>query len=352
MANESFENVCAPTEQAKPADGASLNLNSLTTGGCTSPVLDRQSCQDTAPPPAPASIEINDIYQQCCKCPDQRTRPDAPPPPQSERRDAHDNYGDYGDPKNSKRKPGERYDVTISNGGRRDVVTAVMPAPNDTLATMLQKMHTNPSLSERQLKDEVQALLKYNKAYGNDLGDGTKLGDKPVYLTSVKFRDAQGHITKIAGPTGRVTEFEYQDNNVVGVKIADPNGQLVEDLKKDATGWKSADGSRSVKNVAVDGNGNVTVEQNNGDKIARLTRGDDVLTKHIDGRPMTATTSRNGVETVSYRFAYQPNGEAIALAKFDRAAQEIELDEQQANLWLQRIKAAGINQRFAKRQGA
>jgi hypothetical protein len=198
-------------------------------------------------------------------------------------------------------------DLTLRNErrGTSDTVAAVNPRPGETMAELFKRLH--PNLSDEQLAKEVQKVLKYNRDYGNDLGDGGALDpNRPVYLTSVKYLDEHGRINRIEGPTGRVTEVAYDANNAMsGYKITNPDGKVFEQAARQADGsWLASREGQTAKlaSAEIDLFGNITAVDAHGNKVGHLTRGDDVVTRIIDGQLTKSTTYRNEQKGVVYEY--------------------------------------------------
>lgn len=203
-------------------------------------------------------------------------------------------------------------DVVVHNvnHSRSDTVAAINPRPGESLAQLFQRLH--PDLSDKQLASELQKVLKYNRDYGNDLGDGKSLNpDKAVFLTSVKYLDDQGRITRIEGPTGRVTQVSYDANGISGYAITGPDGRVVEQARKDAGGkWEGTkDGQPiDVADAEIDIYGDITVADSAGNRVGHLTRGDDVLTRFAGGKPVESETWRDGKPLTVFEYEETNNG--------------------------------------------
>lgn len=197
-------------------------------------------------------------------------------------------------------------DIVIASEKRgiKDTVAGINPRPGETLAELIKRLH--PDLSDAQLAKEVQKVLKYNRDYGNDLGDGSRLDSgKAVFLTSVKYLDDRGRITRIEGPTGRITEISYDANGIFGYKITEADGRVAELAYKDAGGnWVSAKNgwTEPLKDVEIDIYGNITATDLQGNTTGHLTRGDDVHTRCGDGQLLEFVTVRNGQVLVVFEY--------------------------------------------------
>lgn len=198
-------------------------------------------------------------------------------------------------------------DITLKNEkrGTSDTVAAINPRPGETLPELFKRLH--PNLSDEQLAKEVQKVLKYNRDYGNDLGDGKALdSNRPVYLTSVKYLDENGRINRIEGPTGRVTEVSYDANNVMsGYKITGADGKTFEQAQRQSDGsWLATREGQTAKLASADIDlfGNITATDAQGNKVGHLTRGDDVVTRMVDGKLTQSATYRNEQKGVVYEY--------------------------------------------------
>lgn len=238
---------------------------------------------------------------------------------------------------------GERiYDIRVKRRGRSDVVAGVIPAEGDDLRAVLQRLH--PELDGEQLERELRHLVEYNCAHGNVIDVNTRLTcNHTVYLTSVRYRDAAGRIMRIEGATGRTTHFSYKDGGFAGFSILEIDGSLVDDLHLMPDGsWKSRGGARQANSVAIDKNGNISIEETDGNRTAHLTRGEEVLTRYSrDGKPLESLTLRHGKETVRYDYEY-PDGIFTPKARFPGNLNAVELTEDETCAWIQRLRAAGV----------
>lgn len=209
------------------------------------------------------------------------------------------------------------HNVSIhGKNGRSDTVAGIKPEQGESLSHLVKRLH--PNLSDEQLAKEVQKVLKYNRDYGNDLGDGKALNSsKDVCLTSVKYVDDRGRISRIEGPTGIVTNVTYdsQNSNVIsGYQITGPDGRIVEQARRDSRGnWTGERNGQpmTIKDVDIDVYGDITVTDAAGNKVGHLTRGDDVYTRYKGGKPAESVTQRNGEEMVRYEYAPSDNGYKI-----------------------------------------
>lgn len=200
-----------------------------------------------------------------------------------------------------------------SKSGASDTLAGINPRPGETLPHLIKRLH--PDLSEKQLASEVQKVLKYNRDYGNDIGDGSALdADKAVFLTSVKYVDEKGRITKIEGPTGRVTEVVYDAKGISAFKITEADGRVSEVAGRDADGkWTATRDGKTValKDVEIDIYGDITTTDNNGNTSGHLTRGDDIHTQVQDGKPIQSVTIRDGKQSVVFEYEVVPGGTQI-----------------------------------------
>jgi len=199
------------------------------------------------------------------------------------------------------------HNLTVHNDGKglSDTVAGINPGQGESLSHLLKRLH--PDLSDEQLAKEVQKVLKYNRDYGNELGDGHKLdSSKSVFLTSVKYVDEKGRITRVESPTGIVTAVSYDGAGMSGYKITGPDGKtVIEEAHKDSGGkWTAVRDGQAVKIAAVEMDiyGDITVTGADGNKVAHLTRGDDVYTRFNNGKPVESTTLRNGEQQVSFEY--------------------------------------------------
>ncbi len=220
--------------------------------------------------------------------------------------------------------------VIHGKNGHKDTISGINPQKGETLPQLIKRLH--PNLSEQQLAKEVQHMLKYNKDYGQDLGDGNHLDpSKPVYLSSVKYLDDAGRVTRIEGPTGRVTEIAYDGTGVSAYKITQPNGTISEQASKAGGSWSvvGADGQRqSLAAVLVDPYGDIIATAANGKKIAHLTRGDDILTDYENGKPQSAVTLRHGNVVSQYQYEYTNEKVSCYITYSDSPNQKILLEQQ------------------------
>jgi len=186
--------------------------------------------------------------------------------------------------------------------GRSDTVSAIKALAGETISDLIKRLH--PQLPAERLASEVKHLLQYNKDYGNNLGDGSHLEGKNIYLNSVKLYDAQGRVTRIEGPTGRDTDITYDGNSVSGYRITNANGSLLEEAHKLPSGWQLTRGNetQTLRQVDVDHWGDITVTDDNGNQVGHLTRGDDVLTKYNGDTPIESETLLDGQVTTKYEY--------------------------------------------------
>ncbi|GEM_PF-2577227 len=236
------------------------------------------------------------------------------------------------------------HDVVFhSSGGNVDRVAGIRPRGGETLAQLIKRLH--PGLSGEQLAHEVKQVLKYNHDYGNDLGDGSHLDPgKDVFLTSVKYRDAQGKITRIEGPTGRLTELTYgADGHLEGYRITAADGTIIEQCGQDGSGrylvWKNGQ-TGQVGNVVVDAAGNVIVTDAAGNRVAHLTGGTDISTSYWNQLPVRSLAARGGSPVAVYEYSYE--GETVSIfAQFaDEPGKRVLLSQKTAPDALARLAEA------------
>ncbi len=206
------------------------------------------------------------------------------------------------------------FDVVIhGNSGRESIVSGTRPEPGENLAQMLKRLH--PRLSSSEIAYEVRQTLKYNKDYGNDLGDGSHLDShQTVYLTSVESKDADGRVTEIDSPNGRTIEISYDVSGVAAYTIheaSDRPGTVSQTVSKNHNGqWlqTNADGSQSVlADVVVDSAGDLIVTTTGDERVAHLTCGDDVYTEMQDKKPVSGHATRDGQQISTYNYDYSRN---------------------------------------------
>jgi hypothetical protein len=217
--------------------------------------------------------------------------------------------------------------------GHTDTVSGITPMSGESVEQLIKRLH--PSLSAEQLAHEVKQVLKYNHDYGNDLGNGSSLDPShPVFLTSVKFHDAQGRINRIEGPTGRLTEINYgSDGSVAGYRITSASGQIEEQVSKNDKGqWALTRGSetRVLKNVDIDPNGDLIATDAQGNQIAHLSSGTDVNTSYDSGRPTKSVAMRKGEETSEYLFEYEGNSTKVFVIDKSNPSQKVLLNQQES----------------------
>jgi len=213
--------------------------------------------------------------------------------------------------------------------GRSDTVAAIKALAGETISDLIKRLH--PQLPAQRLASEIKHLLQYNKAYGNDLGDGSHLDGKNIYLNSMKLYDNQGHVTRIESPTGRATDITYDANGISGYKITSADGTILEQGQKPAgqSGWQVTRGDQTqpLRSVDVDQWGDITVTDADGNKIGHLTRGDDVLTKYSGDTPLESETLRDGQVTTRYQYQMQ-GGELRVYAMYaDHPEQKVLLSD-------------------------
>lgn len=212
--------------------------------------------------------------------------------------------------------------------GRSDTVDAIKAQAGETIGDLIKRLH--PDLPAERLASEIKHLLQYNKLYGNDLGDGSHLDGKNIYLNSVKLFDEQGRVRRIEGPTGRCTDITYDGNGVSGYRITNPNGSLLEEAHKLPSGWQLTRGNQTetLRDVDVDRWGDITATDENGNQVGHLTRGDDVLTNYNGDTPIASETLHDGDVTTKYEYQKGNNGQLSVYAIYaDNPSQKYLLDD-------------------------
>jgi hypothetical protein len=200
-------------------------------------------------------------------------------------------------------------DIVIhGKNGRESTVSGIRSKPGEALPQMIRRLY--PDLPDDQVAAEVRQVLKYNKDYGNDLGDGGRLKpNQTIYLTSVEYKDQDGRPTKIVSPTGRTTEIAYDVSGVASYKIQDPGagpGDYFQTVTKNAAGqWVETDAGgkqKALSDVAVDAAGDVITTNAQGERMAHLTCGDDIYTDFTDNKPTSSYAMREGRKLATYSF--------------------------------------------------
>ena len=236
------------------------------------------------------------------------------------------------------------HSITINGtNGARDIVSGIKARDGESVADLLKRLH--PDLSKEQLAREVKHLLKYNKDYGNDLGDGLSLSStKDILLPSVKYLDSQGRITKIEGPTGRVTEFSYDAiGQLSSYKISSADGNIEEQSRKDAFGdWMLIKHGRSekIKSVEVDSHGNIIATDQKGTQFAHLTNGTDLRTTYDKNRPVEAVATIKGTQVGRFTYVYDGDSAKIFAVYPDNLSHKILLCESQTPEAMARLAIA------------
>ncbi len=228
---------------------------------------------------------------------------------------------------------------------RSDTVAGTHPLAGETLPQFIKRLH--PDLNDGQLAHQVKQMLKYNRDYGNDLGDGTHLdASKSVYLCSVKYLDASGHVSRIEGPTGRITEMSYGgDGKLSAYKITAPDGS-VETGSKVGDSWKiskTKDGQTEEteeKSVDIDSWGDIILTDADGNQSSHLTNGTDVKTTYQDGKPTHAESIRDGQKLADYDYDYEGETAKIYATYADNPGQKVFLSEQLSPDALRALAAA------------
>lgn len=234
------------------------------------------------------------------------------------------------------------HDVTIrGKNGNTDTISGTCPEPGESLPQLIKRLH--PNLTGDQLAHQVRQMLKYNRDYGNDLGDGTKLDpSKEVYLCSVKYLDASGRVSRIEGPTGRITELAYRnDGQLAGYKISSGDGSTEEGRWLNGKWIVSKGGQASEEqSVDVDPWGDIIVTDKQGSQFAHLTSGTDIRTTYKDGKPIESDSSRNGQPLDRYDYEYEGSNVKIFRTSGGESGQKVLLTEQLCPEALARLAAA------------
>lgn len=181
-----------------------------------------------------------------------------------------------------------------SEDGRRDVISAINPVPGETLAQLVKRLH--PNLPAERILETVNAVLQYNRDYGNDLANGGNLSsERPVFLTSVKYFDEGGRVNRVESPNGRTSEFAYDaGGKLVRFEISEPGSSIA--FERDADGnWSSLQpGQLNLRSAQVDAEGNLSIVGTAGQTRTFLTRGDVVMSMKAGDDGLESTTVRNG----------------------------------------------------------
>jgi hypothetical protein len=211
--------------------------------------------------------------------------------------------------------------------GRSDTVAAIKAEAGETIGALIKRLH--PQLPADRLEREIKHLLQYNENYGNDLGDGSNLDGKKIYLNSVKLYDQQGRVTRIEGPTGRCTDITYDGTGASAYRITNPNGSVLEEAHKLSSGWQltRGDQTQTLRQVDVDHWGDITVTDDNGNQVGHLTRGDDVLTKYDGDTPVESETLHDGEVTTKYQYEKQNGLLRVYAIYADNPSQRYLLDD-------------------------
>jgi len=237
----------------------------------------------------------------------------------------------------------QRQDVVIhGKNGHSDTVTGVTAESGETVPQFLHRLY--PDLSGDQLQKETAQLVKYNRNYGNNITADSRLdSSKPVYLPSIETTDSAGRVTKIQSPNGSTTEIAYDGGKVAGYQIMNNSGGIVEHVSNNNGQYDlvNSDGKHTaLKNVSVDGSGNITLTDDQGDKIGHLTRGDDVYTQFQGGKPACATFVREGHIDSTYQYDYSDNQTSVYATYADRPSQKVLLNQQDNSESFSRLSQA------------
>jgi YD repeat-containing protein len=226
--------------------------------------------------------------------------------------------------------------------GHRDTVSGIHPRSGETLPELLKRLH--PNLSKEQLAYEVRQVLKYNRDYGNDIGLQTRLNpSKAVYLTSIKYLDARGQIARIEGPTGTITEFNYNtDGSLSSYKMTAADGSTLEEAKRAGNDWILTRNGKTerAQSIQIDDWGNTIITNLNGDQLAHLTNGTDVKTTFKDHKPINSEATRQGKQTASYDYLYEGENVKVFATYSDEPNKKVLLSEQISPEALERLAAA------------
>lgn len=113
--------------------------------------------------------------------------------------------------------------------------------------------------------------------------------------------------------------------------MIDKNGRVDEQVSRDSSGnytLVKEDGERmQLKGISIDGTGNITVTDNQGDKIGHLTRGDDVYTQFQNGKTACATVVREGHVVSTYQYDYSDNKTSVYATYADDPSHKVLLNQ-------------------------
>lgn len=244
-------------------------------------------------------------------------------------------------------------EIRISGkNGHSDTVSGINANGGESLSELVKRLH--PNLTESELAHEVRQILKYNHDYGNDLGNPDHLrADKPIYLVSVKYYDANGRITKIEGPTGRVSEFSYlPDGRLAAYKICSAGGAVEDEGQRTGDKWLLCrDGRKEqAKEVIVDDWGNLIATEDNGHQLAHLTNGYDITTNYEKGKAKESIACRLGKVIVRYQYDWSGDAVKVYAITSDNPEQKVLISPESDNETLARISASQGHM-FRARQG-
>ncbi len=235
-------------------------------------------------------------------------------------------------------------DVVITGrSGARDTVSGITPLAGESLIQLLKRLH--PDLPESQLPHEVRQILKYNRDYGNDLGDGTSLDSSAtVYLTSVKYLDNLGHIAKVKCPTGKAITYDRSANGSLRCyEIRSRQGAIIETGALVAPGlWSVNRNGRTewLPAAVVDKYGDLILTDSYGNKRTHLTRGDEVSTIYNDTRPQFCRTVRDGADIARFVYDYRQGDVRLFAIYPNDPGRRILLDEYSDRGQSSRLKLA------------
>lgn len=190
---------------------------------------------------------------------------------------------------NPHRNPFENVKSITVNGneGRQAVVLGLEAGANQSVLTMLATLH--PELSKTDLDRALRQTLKYNKEFGNDLGDGALRPKDKVYLTSVKTFAQDGKVTSIRRPDGTFTKLNYdKEGQLSKFTTSSHSGILLESGSQPKQGkWTvEINGERKTPdNVSIDQDGNLTIQLSENETIKQLSNGTRIAVRLNDGKP-------------------------------------------------------------------
>jgi hypothetical protein len=148
-------------------------------------------------------------------------------------------------------------------------------------------------------------------------------------------------IRRMQGPTGRVTEINFDDGAFVGFKITESDGSLVDDLHLRGDVWRSAGGGRQADHVSIDDDGNISIVETDGNRTAHLACGEEVLTRYRDGLPCESLALRDGKETARFEYEYPEERMPSAYAKFPGVPDRVPVKPEDTVI-VSRLRAAGL----------